>query len=85
MTSHVGQVHFHRARAGLFNPHAAHTKSPSGRKMYLRLVRVELALAEKSELLAKAALEQELTATTVLWPAGSREAKGSSATVESHS
>jgi hypothetical protein len=85
VTSYVGQVHFHRERARLFNLHAAHTKSPSGRKMHLRLVLVEVALAEKSELLAKAALEQELTATTLLRPAGSREAKGSSATVESHS
>ena len=53
--------------------------------MYLRLVKVEVALAEKNELLAKLALEQELTATTLPQPADSREAKGSSAIVESHS
>ena len=51
VTSYIGRVRFHRERARLFHLHAAHTKSPDGREMYLRLARVEVALAEQNELL----------------------------------
>jgi phytoene/squalene synthetase len=85
VTSYVEQMRFPRERTKLFNLHAAHTKSPDGRKAYLRLVKVEAALAEKNELLAKLALERELTPTTLPPPADSREAKGSGAMVQSHS
>jgi len=85
VTSYIGRVRFHRERARLFHLHAAHTKSPDGREMYLRLARVEVALAEQNELLAQVALEQELAATTQPQPAGSRDDRGSSATGESDS
>src|SRR6476660_1308330 len=80
MTSYIGRVRFHRERARLLHLHAGHTKSPAGREVYLRLVRVEVALAEQNELLAQVALEQELAATTQPQPTGSRDDQGSRAT-----
>ena len=85
VTSYIGRVRFHRERARLFHMHAGHSKSPDGRAMYFRLVRVEVALAEQNELLAQVALEQELAATTQPQPAGPGDDRGRSAAGESHS
>jgi hypothetical protein len=47
------QVHDHRRRAELFRRHAAATRNPHTRKMYLRLATTEEALAEWAAGLAK--------------------------------
>jgi hypothetical protein len=46
------QVQDHRRRAGLFRRHAAATRNPDTRKMYLRLATTEEALAEWAARLA---------------------------------
>jgi hypothetical protein len=46
------QVQDHRQRAGLFRRHAAATRNPDTRKMYLRLATTEEALAEWAARLA---------------------------------
>ena len=43
----------HRRRAGLFRHHAAATRNPDTRNMYLRLATTEEALAEWAERLAR--------------------------------
>ena len=50
---YAGQVQDHRQRAGLFRRHAAATRNPDTRKMYLRLATTEDALAEWAERLAR--------------------------------
>jgi hypothetical protein len=47
------QVQDHRWRAELFRHHAAATRNPDTRKMYLRLVTTEEALAERADRLAR--------------------------------
>jgi hypothetical protein len=47
------QVQDHRRRAGLFRHHAATTRNPDTRNMYLRLATTEEALAEWAERLAR--------------------------------
>ena len=47
------QVKDHRRRAGLFRRHAAATRNPDTRKMYLRLATTEEALAEWADRLAR--------------------------------
>jgi hypothetical protein len=47
------QVNDHRWRAGLFRRHAAATRNPDTRNMYLRLVMTEEALAEWAERLSR--------------------------------
>jgi hypothetical protein len=47
------QVKDHRRRAGLFRRHANTTRNSDTRKMYLRLVTTEEALAEWAERLAR--------------------------------
>ena len=47
------QVHDHRRRAGLFRRHAAATRNPDTRNMYLRFATTEEALAEWAERLAR--------------------------------
>jgi hypothetical protein len=60
VSSLIRPVRFHRERARHFNRHAAHTKNPDGREMYLRLAGQEVALAEQNEHLAKLELEHEV-------------------------
>jgi hypothetical protein len=50
---YAGQVQDHRRRAGLFRHHAAATRNPDTRNMYLRLATTEEALAEWAERLAR--------------------------------
>ena len=47
------QAQDHRRRAGLFRHHAAATRNPDTRKMYLRLATTEEALAEWGDRLAR--------------------------------
>ena len=47
------QVQDHRRRAGLFRRHAAASRNPDTRKMYLRLATTEEALAEWADRLAR--------------------------------
>ena len=47
------QVNDHRRRAGLFRHHAAATRNPDTRNMYLRLATTEEALAEWAERLSR--------------------------------
>ena len=58
------QVQDHRRRAGLFRRHAAATRNPDTRKMYLRLATTEEALAEWAARLAS--LVQDETEAAVL-------------------
>ena len=58
------QVQDHRHRAGLFRRHAAATRSPDTRNMYLRLATTEEALAEWAERLAS--LVQDETEAAIL-------------------
>jgi hypothetical protein len=53
MFRYAEQVHDHRRRAELFRHHAAATRSPNTRKMYLRLATTEEALAEWAERLSR--------------------------------
>ena len=52
---YAGQVQDHRRRAGLFRRHAAATRNPDTRTMYLRLATTEEALAEWADRLARLA------------------------------
>ena len=47
------QVQDHRQRAGLFRRHAAATRNPDTRNMYLRLATTEEALEEWADRLAR--------------------------------
>jgi hypothetical protein len=49
------QVYDHRRRADLFRHHAAATRNPDTRNMYLRLATTEEALAEWADRLARLA------------------------------
>jgi hypothetical protein len=59
------QANDHRRRAGLFRHHAAATRSPDTRKMYLRLATTEEALAEWAERLARLVPENSLIETAL--------------------
>jgi hypothetical protein len=53
MFRYAEQVHDHRRRAELFRHHAAATRNPDTRNMYVRLAMTEEALAEWAERLAR--------------------------------
>ena len=60
------QVNDHRRRAGLFRRHAATTRNPDTRNMYLRLATTEEALAEWAERLARLVPENSEIEAAVL-------------------
>ena len=60
------QVNDHRRRAGLFRRHAAATRNPDTRNMYLRLATTEEALAEWAERLARLVPEDSEIEAAVL-------------------
>jgi hypothetical protein len=53
MFRYAEQVHDHRRRAELFRHHAAATRNPDTRNMYVRLAMTEEALAEWAERLSR--------------------------------